>query len=296
MLRVEKLESLIGLERLSNLLEVVIYTGALRNSVPISVLLVARPGAAKSKTLISFDAPSLHLTNDMTTAGLFECMQRDRESKIRHIVLPDMNAVLSHKGSTSDLFFGNLLALMSEGVTRIDDGRHQKEVPHLPVGMITAATPGMYESNVRKWEKTGLKRRFLPLFYDYTSATRMKINAGIRTGNVTLQQLTRKKIVLPKNTALVAIPEKEGLLLESLAQMLAQHLAWFPARERDTNKKIMCKPATGEMALEFTPHLILRSLCCAHALRAKRGKVGPDDIAFVTGVIDFCRYGAPVLL
>ena len=292
----ETVESLIGLDRLTNLLEVVIHTGALRNSVPISVLMVARPGAAKSKQLLAFDSTSIHLTNDMTTAGLFDCMSRDRDNKIRHIVLPDMNAVLSHKGTTSELFFGNLLALMSEGITRIDDGRYQKEIPHLPVGMITAATPGMYESNIKKWEKTGLKRRFLPLFYDYTSATRMKINEGIRNGSVTLHQVIRKKIVLPKVPALVNIGDAEGLRLESMAQMLAGHLSWFPARERDTNKKIMCKPSPGEMALEFTPHLILRSLCCAHALRARRGKVNNDDLNFVMGVIDFCRYGSPVLL
>lgn len=289
-------EILVGLERLADLIEVVVWTGALKNSIPISVLMVARPGAGKSKTIIAYEAPSLHLVNDMTTSGLLERMERDREQKIRHILLPDMNAVLSHKGSTSDLFFGNLLALMSEGTTRIDDGRQQKEIPHLPVGMITAATPGMYEANVKKWDKSGLKRRFLPVFYDYTVETRQKINAGIRQGAVTLQQLTKKKLDLPARLATVTIPEKEGYQLESLAQILAQHLSWNPIRQRDSDKKIMCKAAPGEPQLEFTPHLILRSLASGHALRAKRGKVKDEDITFCARSIDFCRYGSPVLL
>jgi hypothetical protein len=290
-------EKLIGTERLSNVIETVIWSGALANSIPISCLVVGQSGTGKSKTVLSFQAPSLFITNDMTSSGLFEAMLRDRENKIRHILFPDMNAILSHKGSTTDLFFGNMLALMSEGITRIDDGRQTKEIPHLPVGLIAAATPEMFDSQSKKWGMTGLKRRFLPLFFDYSTTTRQKVNEGIRNGHVTLKQIQKTKIDLPKRPATINIPEKESLEIESLSRLLAEHLSWHSQRVRDPEtRRIFVRAVPGAAPMEFTPHLMLRALACANALKEKRGKINAADMAFLTDTIDFCRYGSPVQL
>ena len=291
------MEKLIGLDTLTEILETVIWSGALANSIPISVLIVGQSGTGKSKTVLSFEAPSLFCTNDMTSSGLFEAMQRDRENKIRHIVFPDMNAILSHKGSTTDLFFGNMLALMSEGITRIDDGRQQKEMPHLPVGLIAAATPEMYDLQDKKWSMTGFKRRFLPLFYTYSMQTRQRVNGEIREGNITLKQLTKKKIELPKTLATVAISKEEGLRIEAMSLQLADSLSWSAQRFRDPeSKRIFVRAVAGAMPMEFTPHLILRSLASTNALKHRRGKVGPKDIEFLSMTINFTRYGSPVQL
>lgn len=291
------MEKLIGLERLFNIIEVVIWSGALANSIPISILIIGQSGTGKSKMSLSFQASSMHVTNDMTSSGLFDIMLRDRESRIRHVVFPDMNAILSHRGSTTDLFFGNMLALMSEGITRIDDGRQAKEIPHLPVGLIAAATPEMFDTQSRKWQMTGLKRRFLPLFYDYSMSTRQKINEGIRNGNVTLKQMEKTKVELPKRLATIMIPPKESLEIESLARVLAENLSWYSQRMRDPEtKRIFVRAVPGAAPMEFTPHLILRSLACAHALRAKRGKVDAPDVQFLVNTLDFTKYGSPVQL
>lgn len=267
------------------------------NSVPISILIIGQSGTGKSKMSLSFQAPSLHVTNDMTSSGLFDAMLRDRENRIRHIVFPDMNAILSHKSSTTDLFFGNMLALMSEGITRIDDGRQAKEIPHLPVGLIAAATPEMFDAQARKWQMTGLKRRFLPLFYGYSMATRQKVNEGIRNGNVTLKQMEKTKVELPKRLATIMIPEKESLEIESFSRVLAENLSWHSQRMRDPEtKQIFVRAIPGAPPIEFTPHLILRSLACAHALRAKRGKIDSSDVQFIMSTLDFTKYGSPVQL
>lgn len=290
------MEKLIGLDRLSDLIETVIYSGGLENGIPLSILIVGEAGTAKSKTILSFAAPSIHVTNDMTSSGLFEMLQRDRENKVRHIMFPDMNAILSHKGSTTDLFFGNLLALMSEGVTRIDDGRAIKEMPHLPCGLIAAATPDMYDSQEKKWRRTGLKRRFLPIFFEYSTATKQAVNGAIRDGHVTLKQLQKTKIELPKRLATVQIPERESFQLENLSLMLAENLSWHVNRQRADDGKLFAKAMPGKAPIPFTPHLILRTLASAHALRAKRGSVTEEDLQFCMNTVDFCRYGSPVAL
>ncbi len=291
-------EKLIGLERLTDLIETVIWSGALANAIPLSILIIGESGTGKSKTVLSFNCKSLHVTNDMTSSGLFEAMQRDRDNKIRHILFPDMNAILAHKASTSELFFGNLLALMSEGITRIDDGRNVKEIPHLPVGLIAAATPGMYDANSRKWEKTGLKRRFLPIFFDYSTQTRQDVNAAIRNGEVTLKQLSKKSVDLPgRLIGNVSIGEVESFQIENLSRILADHLGWRASRTRNPDTKIwFVHPAPGKTPIEFTPHLVLRTLASAHAARARRASIDEDDIHFVTQAIDFCKYGSPVQL
>ena len=290
-------EQMIGLAKLGEILETVIWSAALANSIPTSIIIVGEPGTGKSKTLLQFDAVSLHVTNDMTTAGLFDALERDHENRIRHILFPDINALLSHKASTSGLMFGNLLALMSEGVIRIDDGRKTKEIPHAPVGILAAATPEMFAANAKKWQMTGFKRRFIPLFFEYQTATLVAINKSIRNGKTTLKQLPRKKIALPPIKATIAINETLGLKIESLAGVLASNLAWYPAAVRDTTTgKLLRQAMQGRAPITISPHLLLRNLAMAHAVKNRRAAVNEADYDFLTQLIDFTKYGSPVKL
>jgi hypothetical protein len=294
--------ALVGMEPIEEILETSFFTAALENCVPLSFILVGPPGTGKSKVILQYQAPSIHVTNDVTSAGLAEIMEDDKLHAKRHIVIPDFNIVVSHKSATSNLTISSLLTLMSEGILRIDDGRRKKEIIHPPVGITTAMTREIYEEHAGRFRKLGIGRRFIPIFFGYSISTRERVQSSIKSGNTTLRQLQHKKITLPpqaKWPIKVEINKLTSDRLQLLSRDMAESLAFHPQWQKTYNGdgsnevwKIM--PTRGVTPIEFTPHMILRSMAEAHALRAGRRAVRDADVEFVIKMVTFTNYSLPV--
>lgn len=287
-------ESLIGMQPLEEIIETAIFTAYLKHAIPLSLMLIGPSGAAKSKVVMQYQSHvGCHVTTDVTSSGLQELLQKDPQEKIRFIVIPDFNIVLSHRHSTLQLTIGNLLSMTSEGSIRIDDGRQIKETKHCAIGIISAMTPQMYSLMGKKWVALGFSRRFLPVNYDYSLSTREKIQRSIAAGLTTMLQLAEKRIVPPAVTD-VHISDEHSIRLMNFSHELATNIGWIAV----PNRKDISKPKainTGKQ-IEFSPHIVLRTLARAHALRGKRNEVTEDDIIFCMKVIGFTRFDQPVQL
>lgn len=290
------------------ILETILLTAHVAGTIPISAILIGPSGAGKSKGVMQFrDADGCHLTTDVTSIGIQEILSRDKEGKIRFLIVPDFNLVLSHRASTLQLTIANLLSVTSEGTVRIDDGRVVKEVKHAPVGIITAMTRELYAHVARKWSVIGFNRRFLPVYYDYSTETRFKIQDGISTGSVSLMQLASKQVEPPPMQTVVEMGD-ESKTIQQLSTELAENIGWLPInRHRKEGEEE--KPTEGIKTasrkagavfigkqLEFSPHLSLRTMAQAHALKEKRTAVSREDVAFLMRLITFTRYDRPFLL
>lgn len=291
--------ALVSMEPIEKLIEAVLYTGILKETVPLSVILVGPPGCGKSKVLIQYESVTCHGTTDLTTSGLIEILQRDHANTIRHIVIPDFNIVVSHKSGTSDLTIATLLGVMSEGTARIDDGRSQKEVKHAPLGVITAMTRDVYQDHAKKFLKLGIGRRFSPVFFNYSFKTREMVQNKIANGDVTLQQLLKKKLEFPKPETWplsVKITDKQSVRLKEYSLEMAHNLSFQPRWERQSDSSWVIKPQQCEKPIEFTPHMVLRTLAQGRALSQKRTFVHDEDIDFVRDYLPFCNFASPVQL
>lgn len=296
--------ALIGMEPLQEILETSFFTSALTESVPLSIMLIGPPGTGKSKVILQYYAESLHTTNDLTSQGLAELLEDDKENKLCHIIIPDFNIVVSHKSATSNLTVASLLTVMSEGSVRIDDGRRKKEVLHRPLGIVTGMTREMYEENAQRFRKLGIGRRFIPIHFSYGPGTRMKVQDSIKNGATTLAQLQKKKIILPptKNWPInIEVPQIISDRLSILSRDMADALAVQPGWEKSyngsgSNEIWKIVPVRGAPPIEFTPHMILRSMARAHALRAGRKVVKDTDLEFLIKFVPFINYGIPVML
>lgn len=286
--------NLIGTRSLEEIIETAIFTGHLAQTVPVSLMLIGPSGAGKSKMLLKFQGNMLHRSDDVTSSGLQNIMQVDeKEQAITHIVLPDFNAPLSHKPATSTLLVANLLTMMSDGTARIDDGREVKTLVHNPIGILTAVTPEMYSKNEHKWKVLGFKRRFLPIFYDYTPATIIKAQQRICKGRVTSEPLTEKKILFRGKKIDVKLNRREAEDIMHLSVYLAECLAIHGIRKRDEDKKIKAEIVPGKTLLPYAPHLLLQAIARGNALKSGRKIVLKKDIAFCAELLSFCRYGEP---
>src|SRR5271154_569637 len=116
------------LEDLTDVLMTVLFTSCVRGAVPVSVVLVADSGTAKSKVIKQYVGEGVHVTDSFSSQGLFQLMQTDPHSKIRFIMLPDFNPTLSRQQKTVTATVSNLLSLTMDGTCRIDDGRQEKLV------------------------------------------------------------------------------------------------------------------------------------------------------------------------
>jgi hypothetical protein len=297
-------EALIGFEQITEILETALYSAYLKGTIPLSVIVIGPSGGGKSKAVMQYGGSNgCHLTNDITSSGLQEILERDYEGKIRTLVIPDFNVVLSHRASTLQLTIANLLSVTSEGTVRIDDGREKKETKHLPVGIITAMTRELYMHVARKWAILGFNRRFIPVFFEYSVRTRQRIQDSISSDFVSLLQLLPKEMHRPPYSD-VSIPKDHAQKIQGLSDDLSNNIGWIPNLQRrphrakdatkdyDENKKPDKAVFIGK-ALEFTPHLALRSMARAHALKDGRQIVDAQDINFLMTMIEFTRYDQP---
>lgn len=296
--------AMIGVGPLDEIVETTLYTACLKDSVPISLILVGPPGSGKSKLILQYSASTLHKTNDITSQGLADIVGGDPQGLVRHIIIPDFNIVVSHKPTTSNLTVASLLTLMSEGVLRLNDGRRNKEMEHPPVGILTAMTRDIYEENAGRFRKLGISRRFVPVFFNYGIRTRELVQDSIRDGETTLCQLQARDIELPDRTEWpfdITTENGQAERLRILSRDMAECLSYYPQYEKVLDRKNntlswQIVPYKGATPIEFTPHMVLRCMAQAHALRAGRRQIEKADVDFCINFVMFMNYSQPVLL
>jgi len=289
-------EKLVGLDPLLEIVETAIYSSYLADTIPISVILIGPSGAGKSKAIMQYKGTNgCHLTNDVTSMGLQDILGSDKENKIRFLVVPDFNVVLSHRASTLQLTVANLLSVTSEGTVRIDDGREKKELKHAPIGILTAMTRDLYARIANKWAILGFSRRFMPIYYEYTLETRQLIQESIVNGGTTLLQLVPRIMNTPRAIISNTLIGEYGDRIRLISDELATNIGYVPSYSK-RNVASTGKSAFIGKQLEFTPHLALRTMARAHALRAERKDVNDADIKFLMDMISFTRFDRPGML
>ena len=285
---------LVALAEVDEIVKTAIYSGHLEKAIPMSIILIAPSGCAKSKLLLRFGGESIDRSEDLTSSGLYEALSDDKEGKLKHFLLGDFNTVLSHKSSVTGLTVASLLSITSDGTVKVSDGRRSKDLKHAPCGILTAATPKMFSRHYMKWEELGFLRRFIPIHYTYTTQTRRLIMNEIKSQKVTLQPMPPVEIKFNGAARNPAIAMKEAGEIENLAYMMTANLAAHPMRVRDKQtKKLVIKTRHGEAPMEFTPALILQTFARSHAAMEGRGQVNDKDISFLERLVDFTNFAEP---
>lgn len=278
------MKTLPGTERIQNIINTTLHTVLIKGNIPISLILVCPSGGGKSQTLLKWEASWIHHTGDITSQGLFDIMEHDRENAIRTIILPDFNLPLSHKASVTNLTVANMLSVLSEGIVRIDDGRTKKEIRHSPVSFLSAVTPDMYWQHYKRWRAIGLLRRFLLINYRYGEKA---ITAGMKAiredeiGGMPLEkQIISKRLVQHS----VVIPSEYDADIELQANALAYNLGYQISKDAKANK---FNWTVIERALGFSPYVCSRTMVRANAIAHERFKVDQSDVDFLTDLMEF---------
>lgn len=272
-----------GMNLLQEIIETAFFTAFISEEVPVSVILVGPSGAAKSKLLKCYQEPFIHVTDSVTSSGLWDICKKDEKNQKRFLLIPDMNPTLSRRSSTSQATIANLLTLTADGTVRVDDGRpgDDKPIRHGVMGMATACTPEVYDKNARQWFALGLRRRIIPVFYTYTRETESKLQSLVRTDKIHSSEAQPIHLKFPKKSRRPSIDKITGENLEKMSVPFSVNLGKLCFFEDGI------KRWTVKNVVPVSPHVTLRSLAMAHALRRGSLRVSKEDSQFVMGFIDF---------
>jgi len=271
-----------------DLLVTLVYTSCVEGAVPISAVLVADSGTAKSKVLKQVNGnDGIHLTDSFSSQGLFQLMQADPTNKIRFIVMPDLNPTLSRQQKTVTATVANLLTLTMDGTCRIDDGRQEKLLQHKPIGLLSGVTPDIFKTQSKRWFSLGLTRRIIPLFYEYTSETERKLLDIVSEGKITSSDFPPLKIELNGSHA-PHIAHGESKVIEGLGIQFGVNLGMAKSKDSSGTVKWFVRKI-----VPVSPVVILRTLAQANAIRYGRGRVSDADITFLTRFLGFTNPAQP---
>jgi hypothetical protein len=276
------------LDEIKEILETAFYTASLRDTVPISMILVADSGTAKSKLILSISTlPGVHKTDSFSSKGLFDLMAADVEKKIRFITTPDLNPTLSRKASTVEATVANLLSVTADGTCRVDDARGEKVCKHGAIGLLSACTPSIYHGQAKKWFALGLRRRIIPVFFTYRTSTLDALMKLTRGGKINGGDFQDMKLKVPVEKQMPLISDNQMLEIEIKSRDFAHNLGKLSIREDKIKKWVVQK------VIPISPFVTLQSMARAHALRANRTAINKTDIDFISHFVEFTNPEEP---
>lgn len=273
-------EGLYFLEPLSEIVETALYTAFIREEIPVSLIAVGPSGTAKSKLLKTFSSDAIHTTDSVTSQGLWDIVQRDSKNEKKFILIPDINPTLSRRTSTTQATIGNLLSLCGDGTVRVDDGRGDKICKHDVMGLLTACTPEIYHKHAKQWFALGLVRRVIPIFYTYSEQTQTELQKYVRDGRIHASFLTPRIIKFPP----LARPTINSVMpfeFETRSVKFAHNLGKLSFWEKGIKKWTMRE------VVPISPHVTIRTLAMAHALRRNSAVVEQKEVDFITNFLSF---------
>lgn len=276
---------ILALDEVQEIIETVLHTCFVKNAVPISVILIAPSGAAKSTMIRRMQGRFIHQTDSFSQTGLFEIARTDPKNEKRVLSVGDINPTLSRKASTVKAAVAALLSLTYDGCVRVDDGRQTKECKHAPMMLITGATPDVYHSHAKQWFALGLRRRVIPIFYTYSKETERKLNQAVRASEI--NSATQRPIRLKMRTMQTPnISSKIALEIEMTSLKFTPLLSKVSFNYGYHSAYHVKRWVVQEM-ISIPPHIIMRTLAQAHAIRDNRKQVDAADMSFLNRFLDF---------
>ena len=285
---------MIAVERLTRILRVLAASDhVLPHHARLSAILIAPSDAGKSELILSHLPAGARVLDDFTSASLYHLLKDPPRPS--WIVVPDLNALISHKPSVANLTMANLLSLLAEGTSEImgPDGAKMKlrdtEPNGIRLGLLTGITPEMFFARRGKWRATGFLRRLIPLYYTYSTETQQAIQSAIRGGHDATPYHRASMPGLAGPLRAVAIPRTIGRAISDMSESsIRYNLRWGSLTDETRNVRAF--------ELPFSVHKTFRRYARAHARLARRKIVTAPDLAALEDFARFVRYDQPEIL
>lgn len=234
---------MIKMQDLTKILKLVLLSGNLKNTKPLSLLVVSRSGNGKTELITNFSSKNIGFVTDLSYFGLIKWLKDDK--KLKHVIIPDFIKITEKKRSTTANLISILNAITEEGLGKVKLYNTEEDFKNRQIGLITATTKASFSQHKEQWESFGFVQRMIVVSYDYSDDTIDEIFSSIN----------KKEYLRYSKERIIAYRDKTINSEEKLFKQLNKH----------ANKK-------------FRSLKQLQTLCEAHALMKKRKNVTQEDI------------------
>ncbi len=241
--------------------------------------------------LINGASQKAKLLMDFTSEAILNFVEKERPT---HIIVPDLNPIISHRPAVSNLTISVLLCLLGEGTQQIIgiDGKSKFTLHGIlkegyRCGLITATTPGMFFSKRGKWRSLGLLRRLVPIYFQYSEQTSTEINLAIEKGQKFLYRPYRAWSP-PERKLCISILEGHAQQINLIAKRQLDMMVWHYHTGDGVLKTVKA------VDYSFDLHIWLQTYSKCLARRHGRSVVSEQDMHELVRIIDFIRYEGPV--
>jgi len=268
---------MIKVEKITNLLELVVFSAYLKGEQPVSALITAPVESGKTEVVMRFaHNTGCAVLTDATAYGIMrDYGQLITDKKLRHIIIPDLVKQMSRGKDTVHTFIAFLNSLIEEGVYSISTYAEKlgapttslaASVPPPPVkcGLIATLAKNELLDGRHRWSRIGFMSRLLPISYEYSPETEMEIHQSIASR----EYLHNDPITLnlPSEDIGIKLESKEADELLILTSMIVQ---------------IGTDQINPEKVYGFRLQKHIQRLAMASALNHERDRVTQEDIQYV---------------
>ena len=171
-------------DQMTELVSLVLTTGAIQTCAPQSLLIVGDPGSGKTALVERFsndDDPSFNgkskLVGNLSAWGLRNFLKLEAPRGVSHIIAPEFQTLFMRRQDTWAAVEGILLQAMAEGVGDYYNGPDAESYNKAKLGIVACMTREAYMGIRGDFKKTGLASRFLIVRW---SRTKKQIEDAIR--------------------------------------------------------------------------------------------------------------------
>lgn len=160
---------MIKIDDISKIVKLVLLSGFLKKTKPLSLLLVGEVGIGKTEISTHFSTTRASFISDISKMGLYNELLEHKQ--LKHIIIPDFIKITQRKRATSDDLISALNSAVEEGLSHISLYKYAPSFKNRNIGLITSTTKASYSQNKQKWEHIGFLSRMLVVSYSYSETT-----------------------------------------------------------------------------------------------------------------------------
>ena len=129
-------------DRMTDLVRLIVATGAVKGARPVSLILISEPGTGKTELLERFmPNPTLSFHSDLTWRPLMKVLRNATRLQVSHLVLTEFQKLFQRRSHVADNCLGAIVQAMEEGIYSVGVG-DAVEFKGVRVGIIGAVTHG----------------------------------------------------------------------------------------------------------------------------------------------------------
>lgn len=193
---------LIGLERVTEFIKIILASGLLKNEKPLSIILKADVSSGKTTAIKQFkDNKTIEIITDLTAWGIITKYQgKLRNQEIKHFIVPDFLNALSRRKTTTEPLLTFINASCEDGLFPSKTFGCEIQEYIEPFGWILCLTNEGYEIKKKKLIGMGFENRFFIVSHKYSQETIDKILTNIidedifTIPNIKISDYSKRKI------------------------------------------------------------------------------------------------------